>query len=404
MKIKENINPYDLDEVLSNARGYWDGILDLLAGKELATALSNVKKGSKAHTSCPVHGGKNGDGFRLFPNYNITGGGVCNTCGAKKTGIALLMWVNGWTFFETLEAVAKELGMERKTGDQSNVTPPIRRTPLPEVVVDEEQIKADNKKYRQKQSKVWRESLSLDHPLSEPARLYFARRGLTHKGLPEGVVRFHRSLPSYKEVTIEVVDEDGEILQKTKYECEGFFPTIVCLVTNKDNIPINIHRTYITIDGVKAPVISPKKLMMRPSDVDVSGSAIRIAEHGEVLGATEGLETAMAVMQATGIPVWPAINAELLKGFVPPEEVKLVCNYADKDRSKAGERAAKVLIPRLWQVGFQALAFFPKMEIPEGEKGVDWLDVYNRYGAKAIPTAEKAREIINNKMGDKAVA
>jgi phage/plasmid primase-like uncharacterized protein len=81
----------DAKEIKAAADGKWDSILSALA-PSLAEALQKLGK----HVACPVHGGT--DGFRLFKDVAQTGGGICNTCGAHRDGLALLSWVNGWSF------------------------------------------------------------------------------------------------------------------------------------------------------------------------------------------------------------------------------------------------------------------------------------------------------------------
>lgn len=71
---------------------------------ELAPCLKEACDNLGYHVPCPVHGGK--DGFRLFSDASETGGGICNTCGAFPDGLAILQWVNGWSFRETLDAIS----------------------------------------------------------------------------------------------------------------------------------------------------------------------------------------------------------------------------------------------------------------------------------------------------------
>ncbi len=86
----------------------WCGILTYIAGDTLAAALERPGR----HVALPVHGGVHGDGFRLFPDVETTGGGICATCGAFADGFALLQWLFGWSFPQTLERVAQVLRLE----------------------------------------------------------------------------------------------------------------------------------------------------------------------------------------------------------------------------------------------------------------------------------------------------
>ena len=94
----------DVKTVREAARGHWDAIFCALA-PTLKTAMQRPGK----HVPCPVHGGK--DGFRLFADYMEAGSCVCNTCGTFRDGFAALEWLHGWSFAETLEKVARVLGL-----------------------------------------------------------------------------------------------------------------------------------------------------------------------------------------------------------------------------------------------------------------------------------------------------
>lgn len=68
--------------------------------RDLAPELDTAVDNRGRHVPCPMHGGR--DGFRLFPDSNVTGGGVCNTCGFFPYGTRLLAAVKGWSIDETL--------------------------------------------------------------------------------------------------------------------------------------------------------------------------------------------------------------------------------------------------------------------------------------------------------------
>lgn len=106
---------YNITEVKNAAQGRWDDIFRALAPK-----LAQAQEKPGRHCPCPVHGGV--DGFRLFKNYELKGDGICNTCGAKTDGFDLLCWVNGWTFFATLQAVAAYLGIKPQPKDDARAS------------------------------------------------------------------------------------------------------------------------------------------------------------------------------------------------------------------------------------------------------------------------------------------
>ncbi len=94
----------DVNTVREAARGHWDAIFSALA-----PAFKAAMQRPGKHVPCPVYGGK--DGFRLFPDYEQSGSCVCNTCGTFRDGFAALEWLHGWGFAETLEKVARVLGL-----------------------------------------------------------------------------------------------------------------------------------------------------------------------------------------------------------------------------------------------------------------------------------------------------
>lgn len=73
--------------------------------------------------------------------------------------------------------------------------------------------------------------------------------------------------------------------------------------------------------------------------------------------------------------------------------------FADKDRSSRqhpsghGQEAARGLVTRLWSLGIRAGAIAPALDIPDGRKGVDWLDVFvlrGKAGFPALASVDKA--------------
>ncbi len=344
-------------DVKFSARGRWGSILGALA-PQLQPALDRVGH----HVACPVHGGK--DGYRVFSDVDESGGSVCNTCGVHPDGFATLMWITGMDFKEVLGAVSEYLQL-----GVSN-TPILQRT-----VVRSDPKDENVEKSRQALNRVWNESLDLAHRDAEPARLYLARRGIAIRQ-PE-TLRFHSSLAYF--------EERREL---------GTFPVMLAMVQGPEGKAITIHRTYLTKDGFKAPVESPKKLMRFPKQRKLTGGAIRLVAPGEVLALAEGLETALAVMEGMKMPVWCAVNAHLLENFVPPSGLRQILVFADKDRPSAqhprghGQEAAKQLVQRLWEMGIQASAIVPAGDIPAGQKSLDWLDILNRDGKAGFPTLQ----------------
>jgi hypothetical protein len=215
---------YQASRVKDDARGRWQRVLS-----DLAPALQEAVAKRGKHVPCPVHGGR--DGFRVFPDVSETGGGVCNTCGYFADGFSLLMWINSWDFGQTIREVAQQLA--------GAPTCRVPRSTSPGVSPCGSQ---DDTTRREQLNRTWRESLPLTHREAEPARLYLARRGLTTR--VREALRFHPDLGYYADQRL-----------------VGCYPAILAQVTGQGGDAVTLHRTYLTVDGHKAPVDAPKKLM-----------------------------------------------------------------------------------------------------------------------------------------------
>ena len=357
--MKRNI---DATVVRNAAHGRWVEILSALA-PELDAALSRPGK----HVTCPVHGGKNG--FRLFKDAELLGGGVCNTCGTFHDGFALLRWLGDVDFPTVVSMVNGIVLGGLASQPQRPARKPIQPPPPPDESI------------RVRLNAAWGEAFPHVSPKASLMWKYFQNRGINLPAKKSVYnLRLHPGLKSF--------DEDG------KYE--GTYPCILALVQDRDGQPVTLHRTYITQGGIKAPVENAKKMMPLIPGRHVQGAACRLtrslASLGfcEVLGVCEGIETALAVWQATGIAVWPALNAPLLALFDPPPWAKIVWAWADADPGKAGEAAALKLKQKLDAARIESVIWMPDssiLPVSDGRKGVDWLDVLAECGPHAFPLA-----------------
>lgn len=343
------------DAVKARAAGAWDRIL-----LELSPAIASaLDRPGLVHIDCPIHGGRKD--FRVFRDVAETGGGVC-TCGTWPDGFALIGAVNGWSFKETLSEVGRLV-----LGDKPTLSPVSRITRKRDTAREDAAI-------RQRLTALWRGSFSLTKKEAEPGRTYLVNRGLM---LPAGLqgVRYHPAMAYY--------DEEGKLA--------GRFPGLLALVTAPDGQPVTIHRTFLSADGRKAPVASPKKLCAHAACRPLQGASIRLFPAAETLAVAEGIETALAVTQLSGIPCWATVSAGLMEQFVPPPGVRMVRIFADRDSPNKGhpqghgQEAAEKLARRLTESGVAAKIELPPMPIPVGRKGVDWLDVLE--GVNAIRAA-----------------
>jgi putative DNA primase/helicase len=74
-----------------------------------------------------------------------------------------------------------------------------------------------------------------------------------------------------------------------------------------------------------------------------SGGAVRLAPAlpNDWLVIAEGIETAFAIMQATGLPAWAALSAGGIERLILPASVRRVLITADNDANGAGAHAAR---------------------------------------------------------------
>ena len=95
---------YKYKTVAQAAAGHWSGIARTIA-PQLGQAIDRAGR----HCPCPVHGGK--DGFRVYKDFEETGGGSSNKDGQFANGFRLLIWVLGGdpdnreTFYQMVDRV-----------------------------------------------------------------------------------------------------------------------------------------------------------------------------------------------------------------------------------------------------------------------------------------------------------
>jgi len=155
---------------------------------------------------------------------------------------------------------------------------------------------------------IWKEA---QEAKNSPVESYLRGRGINN--LPS-TIRYHANLKH---------TDTGQ-----------FFPAMVAAVTKWPSRDVTgIHRTYLQTGGRgKANISSPKKM----AGV-VAGGAVRLAKHTNQLGLAEGIETALSVQQATGIPMWACLSTGGLKNVVLPDDIEVLV-FADGD--EPGEKAA----------------------------------------------------------------
>lgn len=198
--------------------------------------------------------------------------------------------------------------------------------------------------------RTWGESVPASDPAAAPMLHYLGERGLGGAPVP-ACLRCHPGLPYYM---------DGKET--------GRYPAMLGRVEGPAGM-VSVHRTWI-LDGCKAPVPSPRKLMSPAKEGETKGAAIRIGgEPGHRLAVAEGIETALAIQAATAYCTWATVSAGGMAALLVPTWVEEVIIAADHDANGTGLRAARTLARRMLGTGRRVKILMPP------EVGTDWADV-----------------------------
>jgi len=327
-------------------QGGWLRLFDAVA-PELAPAVTAHRRRASAHVSCPVHGsrhGARGDGFRLFADADQTGGGVCNSCGQRSDGIALLAWL--WQ--ASTADVLRRLGPVLEGAAPST---PIVARPQASVALPDP---ADAARAWRAVRGLFTAALPLHHPDAGLARRYLEGRALRLRPfLAEADIRFHPALFA--------ADERGASL--------GRHPGLLAGFRAPDGRVLTLQRTFLLPDGRRNRDV-PKLTMRLPPGASMAGGAIRLGRpRNGRLGVAEGWETAGAARQLFGGACWATTGWALLEAWEPPDGVWRVDIWADNDGNRRGQRSADALADRLIASGYQVRVHVPQTA------GSDWCDV-----------------------------
>lgn len=289
------------------ALGRWPGILQALG--------VDPKHLSKKHGPCPMCGGK--DRFR-FDDKGGRGTWFCSQCGAGD-GFEFLKAMFGWGFVQAAKEIDRVIGAVQAVAIKQG------RTEAEKVAVIEKALKQSRKVVK-----------------GDPVWVYLNRR-----------------------TGIETIPVDIRFHPGMKHSSGGMYPVMLAVMRDKFGKGVSVHRTYLTIEGHKAPVDPPKKFM---EGKPLNGSAVRLSAIEEHLGIAEGIETALAAALSFGVPVWASTNATLLQAWLLPDGVKRVSIYADNDSTFTGQSAAYALAHRLAKSGIVAEVLMPEAV------DTDWCD------------------------------
>ena len=262
------------------------------------------------HGPCPMCGGK--DRFR-FDDRDGDGTYFCNAC-RPSDGFGFLMKFRGWDFPTALKRVAE-------------ITGGVEEGPHPKI---------------NDPRKALRSVLAGCTNHRKPVLDYLHERGLS---VVPRCLRYHPGLDYF--------ELGGAPAIKV--------PAMLAIITGADGSPQSIHRTFLGN-------VSQRKKVMSPVNT-IRGGAIRLFEPSEVLGIAEGIETAIAAYELSGIPTWAAVSATVMQSFSPPGGVRQLMIFADNDAAFAGQKAAYSAAHRAACNGIEVTIHIPP------QQGTDWLDV-----------------------------
>lgn len=272
-----------MKNIVEAARGNWPAILAHFG-------VSLPARGK--HGPCPACGGK--DRFR-FDDKEGRGSFYCSGCGAGD-GFILLKNVKSTSLQNITELVSNHLGVKREATEATTTDP----------------TKAMRALWERARKPLY----------GGPVDQYLRRR----IGPYEPPMSVRECMSVY----------DPETKQN--------FPAMIAKIASPENRAVNLHITYLTLDGRKAATPKPKRVMAGKLP---EGSAIRLMPANEYMGIAEGIETALAASIIFKMPVWAAVSGVGLSKWTPPAVAKTIYVFADNDANFAGQAKAYALAHRL---------------------------------------------------------
>ena len=299
-----------MESILDVVKGRWIPVLKTLGVPDKYLGIK--------HGPCPFCGGK--DRYR-FTDYEGAGMYICNSCG-NGNGWKFMQQYFDVNFRQAVEMIEPLVGLAKLEEYEA----PVKKDPVPAL------------RYIASQAK---------HITYNSVGRYLESRGF--KASPEGL----------KQAKLSYYEDGKEV---GKFEC------LISLIQDFEGNGVSYHITY-TDKGKKAELKNARKVM--PCKGTMTGAAVRLdVEFEDRICIAEGIESAYAAGQISGLPAFAALNAGNLEAFVPPAGVECVHIYSDNDLNYVGQKSAYILAHRLKMKGLDAFVMVPD------EFGTDWNDYY----------------------------
>lgn len=290
--------------VVPFARAYLEELRGRVPLRELIShyGVKLVRQGQRQLGLCPFHQEQT-PSFNVWPDHFH-----CFGCGAHGDAITFLMRFENLNF----QAAVSELQKQEARRCASITKTPQQRMLQTRGATENAAIA--NSVFARR---IWE---SARDPVESPVEQYLALRGLTLP--PEPVLRWSPTCP------------DGRTL----------VPAMIARVDHVDRGFVAVSRTFLVPDRKKGEW-HKRSQHDRAFLGPVGGGAVQLARPapGAPLVISEGIETALSVMVATGVPAWAALSADGITKLVLPPEVREIIIFADNDGATAtGELGARV--------------------------------------------------------------
>lgn len=128
-------------------------------------------------------------------------------------------------------------------------------------------------------------------------------------------------------------------LPAAEYMPRIFLPAMIAGLQAPDRRVIAVQITYLDPRGDrKAQGATPRKTIGK-----MHGGAVRLGPAGDALGIAEGVETALAAMQLSGVATWACLGSKRMASVAIPDTVRELHIFADADEPGrlAAEQTAK---------------------------------------------------------------
>ena len=293
-----------------------------------------ARKGREYVGLCPFHKEKT-------PSFTVNedkGFYHCFGCAAHGDVIAFVMGFAGRSFREAVEDLR---------GGSGTMSPEaVRRAAERQRHAEAERRRLDEQDAQQRTGsalEIWRRAVPAPGTLVET---YLRARGIT--------------IP---------VPPSLRYLAAAKHKPTGLIlPAMVAGVQDPDGRVVAVHRTFLSRAGTAKASVSDPRMSLGP----VAGGAVRLAKANGRVAVSEGIETGLSVLQATGIPTWAALSAPNMAAVILPPDIRDVILGPDGD--EAGATNAQKAARRLVDEG-RAVRIAPA---PEGQDFNDMLRAEER--------------------------